>query len=120
MHPATFKTLTEAMGLTDEALAAKLDVSSRNIRRWKTEAGVIPDGVADEITEMWDEWTGTLGEVLDGMEEIAEENGDPQAIQLSRPRGSTGDDMQKTAKIQALAIVLGTQGFDVQVDYEEA
>lgn len=54
------------------------------------------------------------------MEEIAEENGDPQAIQLSRPRGSTGDDMQKTAKIQALAIVLGTQGFDVQVDYEEA
>ena len=118
MHAATFKTMCEAMGYTASTAAEKFRVTARNIQRWQSGEAPVPSGVADEITELWGDWTEQLGQILDQVEAAAAMNGDPQSIDFSRPRGSTGDDALRTAKVSALAIMLGVQGLDFHIDFE--
>ena len=118
MHAATFKTMCETMGYTASTAAEKFRVTARNIQRWQSGEAPVPSGVADEITELWGDWTEQLGQILDQVEAAAAMNGDPQSIDFSRPRGSTGDDALRTAKATALAIMLGVQGLDFHIDFE--
>jgi hypothetical protein len=119
MQAAKFKTLCEAMGWSIEYVAERYQVAPRTVRRWFAGASDIPDAIAGDVAGEWDAWCDVLGQVLDGMEDLAAENGDPEGIHVSRPRGSTGDDMRQAAKIAAIATVLGAQGFDVEIDYTE-
>lgn len=118
MHAAKFKTICEAMGYTASSAAQLFGVAPRNIQRWQTGDAPVPHGVSEQLTEMWDEWTEQLGQILDQVEASAAMNGDPESIDFSRPRGSTGDDALRTAKASALAIMLGVQGLDFQIDFE--
>lgn len=117
MNAATFKTLCEAMGLSNEGIARAFHVTPRTVRYWLSGETPVPDGVADELADLWTDWTEQLGQILDGMEELAGENGDPEAVHFSRPVGSTGADMPAAATARAIAIILGTQGFDLAIDY---
>ena len=118
MHAATFKTMCETMGYTASTAAKQFEVTARNIQRWQSDEVPVPSGVADEITELWGDWTEQLGQILDQVEAAAAMNGEPQSIDFSRPRGSTGDDALRTAKASALAIMLGVQGIDFRIDFE--
>ena len=119
MHAAKFKTICEAMGYTASTAAEMFGVTARNVQRWQSGEAPVPLGVDNEITEMWDEWTEQLGQILDQVEASAAMNGDPESIDFSRPRGSTGEDALRTAKASALAIMLGVQGLDFDIRYEE-
>ena len=118
MHAATFKTMCETMGYTASTAAEQFEVTARNIQRWQSGEAPVPSGVADEITELWGDWTEQLGQILDQVKAAAAMNGEPQSIDFSRPRGSTGDDALRTAKASALAILLGVQGLDFHIDFE--
>ena len=118
MHAATFKTMCETMGYTASTAADQFGVTARNIQRWQSGEAPVPSGVADESTELWGDWIEQLGQILDQVEAAAAMNGEPQSIDFSRPRGSTGDDALRTAKASALAILLGVQGLDFHIDFE--
>lgn len=52
MTPAAFKTTRELLGLSDGWLADRLGVSSRTVRNWEAGKYPIPEGVAEELTEL--------------------------------------------------------------------
>ena len=118
MAPAKFKTLCEAMGYTAALAAEQFGVTARNVQRWQSGAVPVPYGISEEIKNLWDEWTGQIGQILDQVEAAAALNGDPESIDFARPHGSTGDDALRTAKASALAIMLGVQGLEFNIDYE--
>jgi len=52
MTPAELRVVREYLGLTGEALAAHLGVSSRTVRHWEAGVYAIPDGVRQEIEDL--------------------------------------------------------------------
>lgn len=49
MHPAEFKTLREALGLTISTLVKVIDVDERTIRKWESGKKKLPQGVIDSL-----------------------------------------------------------------------
>lgn len=121
MHPARFRTLCECMGWTSEAGGRMLGVDPRTVRRWFDPEYPydIPDDIQLKVETAWYDFLHHLGETLDVAEETAEEHGDPQAIHIARPRGSTGASAIQAATVQALTILLEVQGFTVELDWAE-
>lgn len=58
MTPAELRVVREYLGLTGEALAVHLGVSSRTVRHWEAGVYAIPDGVRLEIEQL-EELTAT-------------------------------------------------------------
>jgi transcriptional regulator with XRE-family HTH domain len=52
MHPAEFKTLREALGLTISTLVKVIDVDERTIRKWESGKKKLPQGVIDSLNEI--------------------------------------------------------------------
>ena len=49
MHPAEFKTLREAVGLSISTLVKVIDVDERTIRKWESGKKQPPQGVVDSL-----------------------------------------------------------------------
>jgi hypothetical protein len=63
MDPAELKVVREFLGLTGEALAAHLGVSSRTVRHWEEGRYAIPDGVrlaVEDLEQRTAEWVAGL------------------------------------------------------------
>lgn len=119
MHPAQIKTLCECMGWTIEHTAARLGVNPRTVKEWFDPSYPYPPK-PERLQPLLDDWqafTDDLAQILDSMESLAAAHGDPQAIHLARPYGSTGDDARLAAKARALTILLAVQGFDLAIAY---
>ncbi|MGN8245219.1 helix-turn-helix domain-containing protein [Cellulomonas soli] len=52
MSPAELRVVREYLGLTGEALAAYLGVSSRTVRHWEAGQFAVPDGVRLELEQL--------------------------------------------------------------------
>lgn len=49
MHPAEFKTLREALGLSISTLVKVIDVDERTLRKWESGKKKLPQGVIDSL-----------------------------------------------------------------------
>lgn len=49
MHPAEFKTLREAVGLSISTLVKVIDVDERTLRKWESGKKKLPQGVIDSL-----------------------------------------------------------------------
>ena len=84
---AEFRALRETVGMTQAALAAAMGVEVRSVKRWEKPN---PHGWYDPPQDAWDVLDGALAaqrraveKALEVVENVAEEHGEPQAVELA-------------------------------------
>jgi len=65
MHPAEFKTLREAVGLSISTLVKVIDVDERTLRKWESGKKKLPQGVIDSLVAVDTLLTATANNLFD-------------------------------------------------------
>lgn len=124
MDPALFKTLREALGLTPHEVAKRLGVNIRTAQRWETTNTPTPEAVAF-IVQRWGTYAFRVNQVMEYMEEMIEEHGEPQAVTMARYRDDAqaalaGEDMtakEHAALLGHIVMALTREGLMAEVTY---
>ena len=74
MHPAEFKTLREALGLTISTLVKVIDVDERTIRKWESGKKKLPQGVIDSLNGIDALLTTTANNLFRSLHEASPEH----------------------------------------------
>ena len=83
MHPAEFKTLREAVGLSISTLVKVIDVDERSIRKWESGKKKLPYDVIESVVAIDQLITDTANKMFDDLK--AQQEQDPQdAVILQR------------------------------------
>lgn len=86
MGPAEFRTLTTAMGMGRDWIAAQLRVNPKSVHRWQTDVDP-PGDVAAWAREWWTRYLDRVETILDQAEAaLSEEHDSPQVVRLERYR----------------------------------
>lgn len=83
MHPAEFKTLREALGLSISTLVKVIDVDERTIRKWESGKKQPPQGVVDSLNGISDLLSKTVNDMISQHQESMK-NGGQQGVVLER------------------------------------
>ncbi|HQU16633.1 MAG TPA: helix-turn-helix domain-containing protein [Gammaproteobacteria bacterium] len=92
MTPATFRTLREACGLSQQDAASFLGVAIRTIAHWETGRNSVPAGAAADLQALNDRIEAGVRNVLALAAELSAQHGQPDDIVLTRYRSA--DDYQ--------------------------
>lgn len=88
MNPAQLKTMRETLGVTVEYASKRLNVNPRTIQRWETpQADTSSDGYTaytDFLAALWEIALDQVNIILDKVEELDKQYGEPRVISLSR------------------------------------
>lgn len=122
MHPALFKTLREALGLTTSEIAQMAGVNIRTAQRWEA-TNPPPEDVVAPLVEQWDNWARKINTIIDLLDEQAENHGDPEVVSLTRYRHSeqatlAGLDMpaqQHAALLGHILMALTREGYKSEI-----
>lgn len=57
------------MGYTVDELATLFGVAERSVRRWESGANPVPAGIAEQMSELWDDFIAKLDAALSVLEE---------------------------------------------------
>ena len=74
MHPAEFKTLREALGLSISTLVKVIDVDERTLRKWESGKKKLPQGVIDSLVAVNTLVDNTAKQLLQDTQKIAQDN----------------------------------------------
>ena len=83
MHPAEFKTLREAVGLSISTLVNVIDVDERTLRKWESGKKQPPQGVVDSLEAIDALLNKTAAEIVAQHQESMK-NGGQQGVVLER------------------------------------
>lgn len=83
MHPAEFKTLREAVGLSISTLVKVIDVDERTIRKWESGKKQPPQGVVDSLEGIDTLLNKTVSQIFNQHQESMK-NGGQQGVVLER------------------------------------
>lgn len=83
MHPAEFKTLREAVGLSISTLVKVIDVDERTLRKWESGKKKLPQGVIDSLLAI-DELLNTTADKVFAHHQGLKENLDQDNVVLER------------------------------------
>lgn len=83
MHPAEFKTLREAVGLSISTLVKVIDVDERTIRKWESGKKKLPQGVIDSLLGINDLINQTVA-IIFAQHQESMKNGGQQGVVLER------------------------------------
>lgn len=83
MHPAEFKTLREAVGLSISTLVKVIDVDERTLRKWESGKKKLPQGVIDALLGIDDLLNQTAARIFTDHQESMK-NGGQQGVVLER------------------------------------
>lgn len=88
MNPAKFHLMRTHLGLTTQDIAESLGVHLRTVQRWESTHNP-PEKAAEWITDKWDRARRDVDDVIAFIDEQqAQQNGPPQALDLTIPRAS--------------------------------
>ncbi len=74
MHPAEFKTLREAVGLSISTLVKVIDVDERTLRKWESGKKKLPQGVIDSLVAVDTLLTTTANNLFDTIQETPQDS----------------------------------------------
>lgn len=83
MHPAEFKTLREAIGLSISTLVKVIDVDERTLRKWESGKKQPPQGVVDSL-EAIDALLNKTAANIFAQHQESMKNGGQQGVVLER------------------------------------
>jgi len=76
VHPAEFKTLREALGLSISTLVRVIDVDERTLRKWESGKKKLPQGVIDSLIDV----DTLVDQTVDSLFEDIKQTGDSTAV----------------------------------------
>ncbi len=74
MHPAEFKTLREAVGLSISTLVKVIDVDERTLRKWESGKKKLPQGVIDSLVAVDTLLTTTANNLFDSIQQTPQDS----------------------------------------------
>lgn len=80
MHPAEFKTLREAVGLSISTLVKVIDVDERTLRKWESGKKKLPQGVIDSLLGIDDLLNTTADQIFKIEKEALDKRGDNSVV----------------------------------------
>jgi transcriptional regulator with XRE-family HTH domain len=80
MHPAEFKTLREAIGLSISTLVKVIDVDERTLRKWESGKKKLPQGVIDSLVGIDDLLNKTAAHIFKTEKEALDKRDDSSVV----------------------------------------
>ncbi len=74
MHPAEFKTLREALGLSISTLVKVIDVDERTLRKWESGKKKLPQGVIDSLVAVDTLLNTTANSLFESIQKAPQDN----------------------------------------------